>query len=103
MGSELRRITNLGPIPKIPDLTDYYVEREEIEKQSDNNDDNENEDELSNNNDEQTSENSGDSPREQQEEEEEIPIPDVTTSTTHRSDNILYPKLTRPGYCTIPP
>ena len=107
--SELRRITNLGPLPPMPDLKDYMVNRAVIEKE---NSDEENE--------EPASENSGDSPREhhthfsskqeadaddqeaQRKEAQKERIPVVEISSTHRNDGKLYPKLNRKGYFCEP-
>jgi len=90
----------------MPDLSEFYVDREDIEKQQNN------EDVESGNGENESSENSGDSPRENlnnyndKEEaeniEEEQSIPNVVISSTHRDDGIIYPLLTKPGYYTMP-
>jgi len=56
--------------------------------------------------DEVASDNSGDSPhqheQEEEEQEDEAEIPKLELLSTHRGDGVLCPKLTRPGYRTVP-
>eukprot|EP01083_Nonionella_stella_P302723 1044949_1 len=100
--SELRRIPDLGPLPDMPDLSEFDVHKHDLKSTTQT--------------DAPLSDNSGDSPREDihdnlEDKEEEAPpqrppdeeeIPPIVPSSTHRNDGVLCPKLTREGYHTKP-
>jgi len=112
--SDLRRITNLGDLPPKPDLSAYYINRDDdqtagtahSDDDSDHSGDSPDEDPLHRRSDRGRLDGHHGAQRRNseliQEEEEEEELPPIGTSSTHRKDGVIYPKLTRSEYYTKP-